>query len=54
MSPEPRLLVVRDPEQAAFLVDATRKRLLAPFLARERTVREAASEVGEKANGMSY
>lgn len=54
MPPELSPCVVRDPEQAAFLVDATRKRLLAPFLARERTVREAASEVGEQPNGMHY
>ncbi|BDP43432.1 hypothetical protein DAETH_34010 (plasmid) [Deinococcus aetherius] len=54
MPPDSTTLVVHDPEQAAFLVDATRKRLLAPFLGRERTVREAAVELREKPSGMSY
>lgn len=53
-TPGPSLLVVRNPEGAAFLVDATRKRFLAPFLGRERTVREAAAELGESQSGLNY
>lgn len=43
-------LVVRDPEAAALLMNPTTLRQLAPFLGRERSVSQAAREMGELPN----
>ncbi|GBF08070.1 hypothetical protein DAERI_220013 [Deinococcus aerius] len=45
---------VTDPRQAAILTDPAGKAFFAPFLARERTVREAAEIVGCALNTMLY
>lgn len=45
---------VTDPRQAAILADPTRAQFLRPFLGRERTVSEAAEELGVAANTLLY
>lgn len=47
-------LTVTDPNVAAFLNDTTKNRFLAPFIARERSLSEAAKIVGVKLNAMNY
>jgi hypothetical protein len=51
-SPSPH--VVSDPTQARFLTDPAKKTFFMPFLARERRIAEAASEVGCSINRMLY
>lgn len=46
--------VVRDPEAVALLLDGKRGRYFEPFLGQDRTVPEAASACGLRANAMSY
>lgn len=50
----PHLFPVTDPRQAALLTDPTSKAYFAPFLARDRTVKEAAEVVGCALNTMLY
>lgn len=49
-----RLHRVDDPTQAAIITDPVRSRFLGPFLGRERTVTQAATEVGCTPNSMLY
>jgi DNA-binding Lrp family transcriptional regulator len=45
---------IDDPAQAAIITDSSRSRFLAPFLGRERTVTQAAAELGCTPNAMLY
>jgi DNA-binding transcriptional ArsR family regulator len=47
-------LTVSDPKVAAFLNDTTKNRFMTPFIARERSLSEAAKIVGVKLNTMTY
>jgi DNA-binding transcriptional ArsR family regulator len=47
-------LIITDAKVAAFLNDTTKNRFLAPFIAKERSLSEAAKIVGVKLNTMTY
>jgi DNA-binding transcriptional ArsR family regulator len=50
----PPCLTITDPKVAAFLNDTTKNRFIAPFIAKERSLSEAAKIVGVKLNAMNY
>jgi DNA-binding transcriptional ArsR family regulator len=51
---KPSSFTVSDPKVAAFLNDTTKNRFVAPFIAKERSLSEAAKIVGVKLNTMTY
>ncbi|MBA2664529.1 MAG: helix-turn-helix transcriptional regulator, partial [Chloroflexi bacterium] len=52
--PTDESLIITDRRAAALLVDPDERRYFEPFLGRERTVTEAARELGVPPNGMRY
>jgi hypothetical protein len=50
----PRISVVTDPAQARVLLDPVARRYFEPFIGQERSIKQAAQEIGVKANTLLY